>query len=168
MQTLKSNPGAFLKKNRYTLLALLVVACVAAWMLQERYLSMILDYICIYTIAVTGLVPVDPQAGSVLKTADSQSQQFTALTALLEELENSGITEQVSSIRFESAYLILRYLDRFDVKMKLHADFNYNIRLTQAIQLQIESEYTPQAAGSIDLTQEYGAVYSPAPSQDIS
>ena len=119
-------------------------------------------------IAVTGLVPVDPQAGSVLKTADSQSQQFTALTALLEELENSGITEQVSSIRFESAYLILRYLDRFDVKMKLHADFNYNIRLTQAIQLQIESEYTPQAAGSIDLTQEYGAVYSPAPSQDIS
>ncbi len=55
MQTLKSNPGAFLKKNRYTLLALLVVACVAAWMLQERYLSMILDYICIYTIAVTGL-----------------------------------------------------------------------------------------------------------------
>ena len=52
--------------------------------------------------------------------------------------------------------------------MKLHADFNYNIRLTQAIQLQIESEYTPQAAGSIDLTQEYGAVYSPAPSQDIS
>ena len=119
-------------------------------------------------IAVTGLVPVDPQAGSVLKTADSQSQQFAALTALLEELENSGITEQVSSIRFESAYLILRYLDRFDVKMKLHADFNYNIRLTQAIQLQIESEYTPQAAGSIDLTQEYGAVYSPAPSQDIS
>lgn len=43
----KARPG--------TLIALLVIAAVVAYMLQERYLSMILDYICIYTIAVTGL-----------------------------------------------------------------------------------------------------------------
>lgn len=113
-------------------------------------------------IAVTGLVPVAPQAGSMLRTADSQSGQLAALKALLEELEKAGVSGQVTSIRFESTHLVLRYLDRFDVKMKLNADFNYDIRLMQAVQLQIEAEYGPQAAGAIDLTQEYGAVYSPA------
>ena len=52
---LKTNPAAFLKKNRVTLIVLLVLACAVSYMLQERYLSMILDYVCIYTIAVTGL-----------------------------------------------------------------------------------------------------------------
>lgn len=44
-----------IKKNRTVLIGILLLACVAAYMLQERYLAMILDYICLYTIAVTGL-----------------------------------------------------------------------------------------------------------------
>lgn len=44
-----------LKKNRGAAIALLVLACIVAYMLRERYLAMILDYICIYAIAVTGL-----------------------------------------------------------------------------------------------------------------
>lgn len=44
-----------IKKNRMALIGILILACIAAYMLQERYLAMILDYICIYTIAVTGL-----------------------------------------------------------------------------------------------------------------
>lgn len=51
----KTSSAGFLKKNRVTLIILLVLACVVAYMLQDRYLSMILDYVCIYTIAVTGL-----------------------------------------------------------------------------------------------------------------
>ena len=119
-------------------------------------------------IAVTGLIPLSPQAGSMMEVPEGEHTRLAALTALLEALGEAGMQSQVSDIRLEATQLMVRYAGRFDVKMKLHADFNYNIRLTQAIQLQIESEYTPQAAGSIDLTQEYGAVYSPAPSQDIS
>ena len=51
----KTSSAGFLKKNRTTLIVLLVLACVVSYMLQDRYLSMILDYVCIYTIAVTGL-----------------------------------------------------------------------------------------------------------------
>lgn len=47
--------AAFLKRNRLTLLAVLILCAVAAYMLQTRYMAMILDFICIYTIAVTGL-----------------------------------------------------------------------------------------------------------------
>lgn len=118
-------------------------------------------------ITVTGLVPIEPEAGSILQTAQSESDRFAALTTLLEILEGSEIAGQVSSIWFETTQLTLRYLDRFDVKMKLNADFNYNIRLMQAIQLQIEEEYSPNATGAIDLTQEYGAVYTPGQAQNV-
>lgn len=46
---------SFLKKHTWALVGILVLCGAAAWMLQDRYLSMILDFICIYTIAVTGL-----------------------------------------------------------------------------------------------------------------
>ena len=50
-----SGAAAFWKKNRLTIIAVPVLCAIAAVMLQTRYLAMILDFICIYTIAVTGL-----------------------------------------------------------------------------------------------------------------
>lgn len=117
-------------------------------------------------ITVTGLLPLSPRAGGMVSVAESESARLTALTALLEALEEGEVTRDVSSIRLEATQLVLRYMDRFDVKMKLNADFYYNIRLMQAIRQQIEAQYTTEAAGSIDLTQEYGSVYSPAAPQD--
>ena len=114
-------------------------------------------------ITVTGLVPIAPQTGSTLQTVESESDRLSALTALLEALQEGGELGNVSSIRLEATQLVLRYMDRFDVKMKLNADFSYDIRRMQAVKPKIDEMYTTDAAGSIDLTQEkYGAVYDPA------
>ena len=55
MNNKKLSLGAWLKKHRGATIGILICCAIAAWMLQERYLAMILDFICIYTIAVTGL-----------------------------------------------------------------------------------------------------------------
>ena len=47
--------STFCKKNRFAIIAALALCVAAAFMLRTRYLAMILDFICIYTIAVTGL-----------------------------------------------------------------------------------------------------------------
>lgn len=54
---LRENRGLMsrMKMHRGALIGGLILAAIAAFMLRERYLSMILDFICIYTIAVTGL-----------------------------------------------------------------------------------------------------------------
>lgn len=57
-QTLLKEQGgisAFCKKNRFAILGVLVLCAIVAFMLRTRYMAMILDFICIYTIAVTGL-----------------------------------------------------------------------------------------------------------------
>lgn len=114
-------------------------------------------------IAVTGLTPLVPQAGSFLEVPESEQTRLEALTGLLEVLELRESLQQVSSIRLESTYLVVRYAGRFDVKMKLNADFDYDVRLMQSVRQQVELAEGEDAAGSIDLTQErYGAVYSSA------
>ena len=55
MNNKKLSLGGWLKKHRAATIGILICCAIAAWMLQERYLAMILDFICIYTIAVTGL-----------------------------------------------------------------------------------------------------------------
>lgn len=110
---------------------------------------------------VTGLTPIAPQAGSFLEVPESEAARLEALTALLQALEEAGL--RVSSIRLETTRLTVRYLDRFDVKMGLGDDFAYDLRLTRAVQLQMEEREGSQIAGSIDLTQSgHDAVFSPA------
>lgn len=115
-------------------------------------------------IVVAGLTAIDPQAGNMLEIPESERARLSALTSLLEALEKAGILEQVSAIRLDSTRLEVRYLERFEVKMKLNDDFFYNIRLMEEVRGQIEEKYSVEATGTIDLTQEsYDAVYSPAP-----
>ncbi len=117
-------------------------------------------------ITVTGLTAIAPQAGSMLEAPESEAAQLSALTGLLEALEGAGATGQVTSIRLSATQLVARYLDRFDVKMKLDADFPYNVQLMQTVRQKIEEEYSTEAVGSIDLTQAgYDAVYAPAQPQ---
>ena len=113
-------------------------------------------------ITVTGLTAIDPRAGNPMEVPESEQTRLSALTGLLGALEEAEIMDQVSSIRLESTQLVMRYLDRFDVKMRLNDDFPYNILMIQTVRPQIEEKYGPDASGSIDLTQEkYGAVYDP-------
>lgn len=114
-------------------------------------------------IAVTGLTAIAPQAGEMMKVPEGEATRLEALTALLGAMEDADLFREISRIQLEATRLIVRYADRFDVKMKLNADFGYDIRLMRAVREQMEEKYGPEAAGAIDLTQEkHEAVYSPA------
>lgn len=114
-------------------------------------------------IVVTGLTAIAPQAGELLKVPEGETTRLDALTALLGAIENADLFHEVSQIQLEATRLTVRYADRFDVKMKLNADFDYNIRLMQAVREQMEEKYGPETAGTIDLTREkHEAAYSPA------
>ncbi len=120
-------------------------------------------------VTVTGLTAIAPQAGGMLRVPEGEQTRLEALTALLGAIEEAKLFSQVSRIRLEPTRLTVRYADRFDVKMRLNADFGYNIRLMQAVREQMEVKYGPEASGSIDLTQEkHEAVYSPAKSEGQS
>ena len=113
--------------------------------------------------SVTGLTILLPQAGEQMAVPQAQQARLDGLLALLDALEEAGMTQDVSQIDLGSTQLELRYLDRFTVKMELNADFPYELQVLKAVQEDQESKHGPQAAGSIDLTQEeYQAVYDPA------
>ena len=114
-------------------------------------------------ITVTGLTAVAPQAGDMLRVPEGEKTRLEALTALLGAIEEAELFSQVSRIDLEATRLTLRYADRFDVKMRPNADFGYNIRLMRAVREQMEAQYGPETAGTIDLTREkHEAAYSPA------
>ena len=115
-------------------------------------------------IAVTGLTPLAPQAGSFLEVPEEELTKLEALTGLLEALEVREVRGEVSAIRLESTYLVARYAGRFDVKMKLNADFSYDVRLMRAIREKMEEQDGEGACGSMDLTRS-PAVYAPAQPQ---
>ncbi|MCI8437206.1 MAG: FtsQ-type POTRA domain-containing protein [Lawsonibacter sp.] len=119
-------------------------------------------------IAVTGLTPLAPQAGSFLEVPEEELTKLEALTGLLEALEVREVRGEVSAIRLESTYLVARYAGRFDVKMRLNADFNYDVRRMESVRQRMEAERGEEVAGSIDLTQEkYSAVFSEAGDQGV-
>lgn len=113
-------------------------------------------------IPVSGLTPLAPEAGSMLAVPESEKTRLEALTALLAALEEVELSEEITSIRLEATQLVVRYAGRFNVKMKLNADFQYDLRLMCTVREQMEQRYSVGVTGSIDLTQEkYDAVYSP-------
>ena len=82
--------------------------------------------------------------------------------ALLGALEQAELFSQVSSIHLEATQLTVRYLERFDVKMRINADFSYSLRLMQAVRKELEAQGSTEIRGSMDLTQkEQDAVFSP-------
>ena len=114
-------------------------------------------------IPVTGLTSIAPQAGSRIQVPESERTRLTALTSLLQAIQEAELGDDVSSIRLEATRLSVRYAGRFDVEIRLNADFPYSLRLMQAVREKIEDQHGPDAAGLIDLTQEkYDAAYSPA------
>lgn len=86
--------AAFWKKNLFTILAVLVLCVAAAVMLRTRYLAMVLDFICIYTIAVTGLDLLFGYTGQV----SFGQAGFYAIGAYTSALlsKNCGVTPIVS------------------------------------------------------------------------
>lgn len=104
-----------------------------------------------------------PRAGTILALPQEEQPKLDALLALLGQLETLEMMDRVSSIQLESTHVLVRYLERFDVKIPLNADFNYKLRLLDAAVVEVEKKLGGQTTGTFDLTQEgYNALYSPA------
>lgn len=114
-------------------------------------------------ITVSGITPIMPRAGTILALPQEEQPKLDALLALLGQLETLEMMDRVSSIQLESTHVLVRYLERFDVKIPLNADFNYKLRLLDAAVVEVEKKLGGQTTGTFDLTQEgYNALYSPA------
>lgn len=106
-------------------------------------------------ITVTGLNPLEPQAGEQIQVAEEDQRQLVALLTLFQELENLELFHNVNWIHVnELNYLEFNYLSRFQVKIPFYCDFNYKLRALLAAVADRESYET----GVMDLTQEHYAV----------
>ena len=113
-------------------------------------------------IPVTGITPILPRAGDMLRLPQAETDKHNALLGLLEQLEALEMMGRVSAIHLESTQVRLRYLERFDVKIALTADFNYKLRVLDAAVTETQGKLGEHISGAFDLTQEdYAAVYSP-------
>lgn len=112
--------------------------------------------------AVAGLTALTPQAGVKLTVPPEEQPRLDALLSLLAELEAEDMFSKVSSVRLESTRMVVRYLDRFDVRLALNGDFHYSLQVLETVEEQITQKHGPDATGVMDLTQEgYDLVYSP-------
>lgn len=113
-------------------------------------------------ILVTGITPLMPRAGTMLELPQAEQAKRDALLSLLSELEALEMMDQVSSIELGSTQVLMRYRDRFNVKMLLNADFRYKLRALELAVADAEEKRGDQTAGTFDLTQEgYAVIYSP-------
>ena len=113
-------------------------------------------------IEVTGLTALSPKAGTMLEIPEAEQPRLDALLDLLATLEEMEAVDRVSSIQLSDTQVKLHYLERFEVKMPLNADFSYKLRVLEQAVAKAEEEFGSQASGAMDLTQQdYAAVYSP-------
>ena len=117
-------------------------------------------------ISVTGLTALAPEAGSMLAVPQDQQTQLTALTNVLEQLQEQDMLSRVSSIDLtHTSYMVLRLDGSIDAKLPLTGDTAYYLRALNAAVEEENRRRGGQAVGTMDLTQkEYTAIFTPAES----
>ena len=114
-------------------------------------------------ISVTGITPIMPRAGTLLSLPQAEQPQLQALLALLSGLQEMGMLSEVSAIQLGGAQVVMRYQERFDVKMPLNADFSYKLSALRESVTEVERKLGEGISGTFDLTQEdKTAIYTPA------
>ena len=107
---------------------------------------------------VKGLSLLEPQVGSDIQVPDEEQSSAQLLLTLLGLLRDKGMLADVQSIDLsDSASVILRYLDRFDVTFRWDADFDYKLDYLLAVVERLEIN----EKGAIDMTQEGKASFIP-------
>lgn len=107
---------------------------------------------------VNGLSLLEPQVGSDIQVPDEEQSSAQLLLTLLGLLRDKGMLADVQSIDLsDSATVILRYLDRFDVTFRWDADFDYKLDYLLAVVERLEIN----EKGAIDMTQEGKASFIP-------
>ena len=117
-------------------------------------------------ISVTGLTALAPEAGSMLAVPQDQQSKLTALTNVLEKLQQQGMMSRVSSIELTHvSCMVLRLDGSIDAKLPLTGDTAYYLRALNAAVEEENRRRGGQAVGTMDLTQkEYTAIFTPAES----
>lgn len=115
-------------------------------------------------ISVTGLTALAPEAGSMLAVPQDQQSKLTALTNVLEQLQEQDMMSRVTSVDLTHAsYLVLRLDGSIDAKIPLAGDTGYYLRALSAAVEEENRRRGGQAVGTMDLTQkEYTAIFTPA------
>lgn len=107
---------------------------------------------------VTGLALSAPSEGTALAVAEEQHTQRQALVDLLGALEGREMLANVQSIDLSSASTVtMEYAGRLTVKMKLSADFDYDVRVLATVMADyVESTWSAEDTGTLDLTLDDG------------
>lgn len=115
-------------------------------------------------ISVTGITSLVPQAGSMLAVPQDQQGKLTALTNVLQQLQEQNMMSRVSSIDLtHTSYMLLRLDGSIDAKLPLTGDTAYYLRALNAAVEEENRRRGGQAVGTMDLTQkEYTAIFTPA------
>lgn len=117
-------------------------------------------------LSVTGLTVLAPQAGTMLAVPQEQQPRLATLKELLSALEAAGELDQVSSIDLtHSTWVGMRYRENFDARLPLGEDMAHSLAVLSAAVEDTLQTRGPQAAGTMDLTQEMAdAIFTPAES----
>mgnify|MGYP001048392064 CR=1 FL=1 len=115
-------------------------------------------------LSVTGLTVLAPQAGTMLAVPQEQQSRLATLKELLSALEAAGELDQVSSIDLtHSTWVGMRYRENFDARLPLGEDMAHSLAVLSAAGEGTLQTRGPQAAGTMDLTQEMAdAIFTPA------
>lgn len=110
-------------------------------------------------ISVTGLTLLDPETGMRMAVPQEEQSKLKCLLTLLGTLDKAGSIEKVQWIDLsKSIYLVMRYENRFDVKLPLEDDMSRCV----AVLLQVVKTREDYDAGTVDLTEKgYAAIFTP-------
>lgn len=111
---------------------------------------------------LSGLTALDAQAGTQLTVPEEEGDRLSAALALLAQLEERGMTADVSQVQVGTTTVVLEYRGRYDVKLPLVRDLSYQLDALAAAVADREGIQGDQITGTFDLTQKnYTVVYSP-------
>jgi len=107
---------------------------------------------------VTGLTLSAPSEGTSLAVAEEQQSQRQALVDLLSALEEREMLSQTQAIDLTSSSTVtMQYAGRLTVRMKLSADFDYDVRVLATVMAEyVESKWPAEDTGTLDMTLDDG------------
>ena len=107
---------------------------------------------------MTGLTLSAPSEGTSLAVAEEQQSQRQALVDLLSALEEREMLSQTQAIDLTSSSTVtMQYAGRLTVRMKLSADFDYDVRVLATVMAEyVESKWPAEDTGTLDMTLDDG------------
>ncbi len=114
------------------------------------------------SMVISGLTPLTPQAGADLAVSQEEDTRLHALLALLNALAAQDMSAQISALDVTASRIVMRYLERFNVRLPLNGDFSYQLKVLRTAAEDLNQRVGEQTTGTLDLTQTgYSAVFLP-------